>query len=170
VREVHYNGGMVVFSVPDSWHETTYRGGGATYLEGSGEYGSLYVTLTTAQQESAVSESSFREAANIGRKTGDREAELLPNGNYLRRFERQDGQEGPSQHTIFWMVSNLVQPRTVRIAAFNYGVPASQAGTEAHERTVAMLDEQVRLARFTTLTPEEVSAAQRASQPWWRFW
>jgi hypothetical protein len=170
VREIHYNGGMVVFSVPDSWHEKTYRGGGAAYFEGSGENGSLYVTLTTAQQESPVNESSFREVANQGRKAGDQEAELLPTGNYLRRFERQEGDEGASQHTVFWMVCNLVPPRTVRIAAFNYGIPVSLMEPEVHKETLAMLDKHVRLARFTTLTPEEIVAAQRASRPWWRFW
>lgn len=86
MREVRYNGGMVVFSVPDSWHETTYRDGGASYFEGDGEKGSLYVTLTTAEQDAAVG-------------------------------------------------------RAAQACALHDSGP-----------------------------PEEVSAAQRASKPWWRFW
>ncbi len=49
MREVHYNGGMVIFSVPDSWNETTHRGGGAAYFEGSGEDGSLYFGVPASQ-------------------------------------------------------------------------------------------------------------------------
>jgi len=160
---------MLVFRIPDSWSEETYRDGGASYFEGSAESGSLCVTLTTAQQPAAVSEPEFRELANMGRGPGDDPAQRLPGGNYLRRFERPH--EGdPPQHVTFWMVSNIVPPRTARIALFNYGVPASQAGSAAHRACVAMLDDEIPQTRFTTLTPEDVAAAQRAARPWWRFW
>jgi hypothetical protein len=94
MRQVHYNGGMVVFSIPESWHEQTYPDGGASYFDGTGERGSLYVTLTTAQQQTEVTEHDLQEVANMGRGPEDAPAARLPSGNFVRRFERRGTENG----------------------------------------------------------------------------
>jgi hypothetical protein len=131
MRQVHYNGGMVVFSIPESWHEQTYPDGGASYFDGTGERGSLYVTLTTAQQQTEVTEHDLQEVANMGRGPEDAPAARLPSGNFVRRFERRGTENGVASHSTFWMVSNFVPPRRSALhpstMAFRSRMPELQA-------------------------------------------
>ena len=169
MREIHYRGGMLVFRLPESWKEED-QGDGVHFYEGNAEQGSLHVSLTTVRHPNgAITEAMVRSVAATGRESGDPEAERLENGNFIRRFERVPTRDVP-QLTTFWMVANAVPPQTVRYAIFNYGAPPAVAGTDSHRQTLTMLDEQIRQTRFTTLTPEEVRARQRAARPWWQFW
>ena len=168
MKERRYLGGMLVFHLPDSWKEERFSDSSA-YYEGEAENGSLNVSLTTIENPAGVDEGMLREVANMGREAGDAEAEPLPSGNYLRRFERGRSSEA-NLHATFWLVASMVPPRTVRYAIFNYGAPPQVTATEAYKACIAMLDEQIRLTTFTTLTPEQTAALRRANRPWWQFW
>ena len=160
---------MLIFSLPDSWKEEDDPGDGVDYFEGDAEHGSLHVSLTTMQHPEGINEALVRTIAQAGREPGDTDEERLENGNFLRRFERADDGDSP-QHTTFWMVVNAIPPVSVQYAIFNYGVPMGMAGTDVHSKTSAMLDAQIRLTTFTTLTPEEIKARHAAARPWWKFW
>ena len=172
MKVVQYRGGMLTFSLPESWQEEQYADGGAAFFEGDGRSGTLNLRLTTVQRDdAAVQESSLREIVTTGTTPGDPPCERLPNGNYLQRYERSQTSGGELLHLTFWNVANAVPPRTVRYAVFGFAVPAQKAGSPPHEQTVRMLDERIRGVMFTTLTPEEIGAmATSTRRPWWRFW
>lgn len=169
MKEIRYRGGMLVFHLPDSWKEEDH-GDGTAYYEGEAEYGSLNVSLTTVQNDAAVNESMVRSVAMTGHRAGESEAERLENGNFVRRFERPPSDDPNPLQVTFWLLANAVPPHTIRYAVFNFGSPPSVVGTPRHRECLAMLDEEIRRTAFTTLTPEEVVALQKAARPWWKFW
>ncbi|HEV2948945.1 MAG TPA: hypothetical protein VGX70_16345 [Gemmataceae bacterium] len=103
---------------------------------------------------------------------GDPEPETLPNGNMLRRFERPDKNQGKPLHLSYWLLGNLVPPKTIRLALFGFAVLEAEAASETHQQKVAMLDHQIRGTVLTSLTPEEIQArvAGQEKRTWWRFW
>jgi len=173
MKEIRYRGGMLTFSLPESWQEEHGADGGAAFFTGDSRNGTLNLRLTTIQRgdRGRVDEASLREVVTTGVAPGDPPAVTLPTGNVLQRYERSESSEEGRLHMTFWHVANAVQAKTIRYALFGFAVPLDRAGSSENKATVELLDERIRAVEFTTLSPEEIQARIAASRrPWWKFW
>jgi len=166
VKRVRYRGGILEFQVPDDWVEEPAEGGAAYYSDQPGT-GTLRLRTITAQPPEPVESRHVLEAAASGADPDDPPPDVLPNGNAIRSFWRDGSEGGVPVRVRYWQLAAAAPPTTVRIATFSFTIPPGHSP----ERTLAVLDREIRSAEFTQLTAEQVQTSlQRESKPWWKVW
>ena len=167
MREVAYRGGVVTFRVPDDWLEEHGRDGGGTYYASTPGSGTLRLNVITLQPPAPPQVEHLLEAVGTGAAPEDPPPEVLPNGNALRVFSRDDVEDGSPVKVLNWTLASAAPPTTVRLALFSFTTsPANE-----NEGIIKLLEAEVRAAQFTELTTEQVQARIAASRrPWWKVW
>lgn len=147
LKEITYRGGLVIFSVPQSWVEEYEPEGGGTFYERGENTGTLRLNVITAQSPREVDASSARGVLQVSRHSG---IETLPGGNAIAKRVSRSTEQGQPITTYSWNVANAVPPRHVRIASFTYTILSSQEKSAQTLSDLSVLEASARAARFSS--------------------
>ena len=147
LKEINYRGGLVIFSVPQSWVEEYEPEGGGTFYERGENTSTLRLNVITAQSPKEVDASSAHQVLQASRHS---EIETLPTGNAIAKRVSRSTEQGQSITTYSWNVGNVVPPRHVRIAIFTYTILSTEEKSARTLSDLALLEASARAARFSS--------------------
>jgi hypothetical protein len=145
LKDVVFADGQLRFRIPAGWVESKEEDAGVAYYDEKADQGTLRVkVMTFTTDDDLTGHRAIEEMGAIEAEPGQTLAGL-PNGNALR-FHREETEAG-GERTAFhvWLLASLDPPHRMRLAIFSYTVRVLEAETDA---LVAMLDEEIRQARF----------------------
>jgi hypothetical protein len=148
LKKVSYRGGVVEFSIPNTWKEEyVAEGGGVFYLD-SPDSGTLRLDVITARPPGPMTASTTLETIRSLESARGRPIEVLTDGNALVKFFERRAESGQDLYLIYWIIGSRAGADHVRIAIFSYTLLKGQEEDERFKREIALLDSEIRKARF----------------------
>jgi hypothetical protein len=115
--QIRYRGGLVVFSIPKSWHEEYEAEGGGTFYEPGDDTGTLRLNVITAKPPRPI-----KSAHEILLAMEGLPGESLENGNAWTSGVSRTIESGQAISVFWWRVASVCTPEKARIASFTYTV------------------------------------------------
>ena len=159
MKPVVYRGGIVSFSIPQSWREEYASDGGGTFYEEKSDTGTLRLNVLSFEKKEPMPLDAATKEIFAGS-----DHEILPSGFPLRRYLKKAEERGTSLHLHRWEVLVPVLPSRWRLVCFTHTVLAAQEENSATKAELQFVDDMVRRADYST-TPGVIS-----KRPWWKIW
>jgi len=142
-KKISYRGGIVTFSVPESWREEYESSGGATFFEDRSDSGTLRLNVLSFESKDEPAEKMALSVFPAG------SYELLPNGFPMRYEVTEASEHGENLHLHSWSIAVPVPPHSVRLAMFRHTVLAGQESDPLISAELDFLQRSIRSAAFS---------------------
>lgn len=148
LKTIAFEKGLLTFRLPEAWTERVDRDGGGLFYGNAAE-GTLRVKVMTFTSGQALRpDVALAELESMSPEPGQT-VEALPSGNALR-FHREDlNHDGERTRLYVWMLASVEPPHRMRLAVFSFTALVEEAAELQTRRTVALLDGEIRQARFS---------------------
>lgn len=155
MKEVQYNG-ILTFRIPRAWVEEKESDGLGVYYLPAPDSGTLRVTLLSLRKPGGA-RNAAEYARELEKTLSPAPVEALTNGHLLKKLSEDDVEDGTAIRLYTWQLARLYPPDSIRLAVFTHTVLPKNASKTSIDGEVAMIDEEVRLAQFIDLSPEQVA-------------
>lgn len=144
---------LIRFRVPDGWSQERESDGTIAFYDPSLQAGTLRVKVMTFTSEDPLDPQVATDELRAMEAREGQTVLTLPSGNAVRRH-REEALVGEEPTVIWvWLLAGVDPPaKAMRMAAFSFSVLAADARSEATRRLVAVLDREIRAARFVHQT------------------
>ncbi|XZE35650.1 hypothetical protein SH501x_001152 [Pirellulaceae bacterium SH501] len=142
LKTVFYRGGIVKFSIPESWVEEYEPTGGATFYEDSKDSGTLRLNVLEFKSEGS-SETMIQDLIH------NQHYEPIQEDLAILRETKSTIEEGESLDIYSWNVAAPVPPNSIRLAVFSYTILQSQSSEPSFQREIELLGNSFRDAEYS---------------------
>jgi hypothetical protein len=146
LRDVVFAGGQLRFRVPTDWKESPEEDGSAAFHDESADGGTLRAKVITFTTEEDLSGRTALMQLEDMEPAPGQTLEELPNGNAVRAHEESGDGDGDATELRIWLLASVDPPHRLHLAIFSFTVLTKDAA--AAEATIALLDREIRAARF----------------------
>jgi hypothetical protein len=151
MKDFAYPGGLVRLRLPAHWRQEADEEGNALFYSKAPGAGTLRLGVITLRSKTKVGPDTLKE---LLRADGAKRIEMLSEGRALTTSEETSAEEGQPLVLHFWELAHTVPPDHGRIALFSFTIRADQTADPAVKRDLAMLNTEIRNARFASTLGE----------------
>jgi len=155
MKEIVYRGGLVRFKIPESWIDEYGEDSGGIFYEDTPNSGTLRLDIISAKSSTDFALNESVKVLTLLTDVEPSSIRSLPNGNAIGAFVQRTSEDEVPITIFWWVVSNLVPPRHVRIANFSYTVLTSCEHDSHIIGEVALLADSIARAEFHPFSSDE---------------
>jgi hypothetical protein len=142
IKTVAYRGGILKFSVPDSWLEEYEPSGGATFYEDRKDSGTLRLSVLQFESK-GPSEMMIQDLIH------NKHYEPIQDDLAILREEKSTVEDGETLDIYSWTVAVPVPPNSIRLAVFSFTILQSQSSKSSIQQEIEFLSNSFRDAEYS---------------------
>jgi hypothetical protein len=153
MKTIVYRCGVVTFRIPAHWREEYSDIDGGTFYEDHPNSGTLRLKMTVLSAPQGAPTVSAMEmlqvlADQLMNDSVECATRWRKDGNAVLRYEESGFERGRSLTIFYWVVSNPIPPRHVRVANFSYTILSELRRIPQIQHDLKLLEAVIEAATF----------------------
>jgi hypothetical protein len=144
LKTISYRGGIVRFTIPQSWKEEYEPEGGATFYEDAPDSGTLRLSVLSCHSKGAKTCQQM-----VSGLIADGGYETLQEGLAIKSHVDSAEEKGHWLEVHYWEVAVPVSPDRLRMAIFSFTILAAHADETDARHDIELLDRSIRGAEYS---------------------